>query len=231
MILENRVAVITGAGSGIGRVIAIAFAREGAQVVLTGRRVYKLEETAALCDDMAPHGKPRSKAIFEHADISSENDVAHLRNRVLESCGRCDILVNNAGVFRPEPGVLLHEATPDDWDAVMNTNVRGPFLCLRAFAPNMIENRYGRVINITSGLKHAAGHGVYSISKSALDALTKTAAHELKAHNVLVNALNPGWVKTEMASSAPDSPEKVVPLALELASLAPGEPSGVEHHA
>ena len=163
--------------------------------------------------------------------MSAENDVAHLRDRVLSAFGRCDILVNNAGIFRPEPGVLLHESPIDDWDAVMNTNVRGPFLCLRAFAPGMIEKRYGRIINITSGLKHAAGHGVYSISKSALDALTKTAAHELESCNVLVNALNPGWVKTEMATDAPHSPEKVAPVALKLASLPAGEPSGVEHHA
>lgn len=226
MILENRVAVITGAGSGIGRVIAVAFAREGAQVVLAGRRVSKLEETAALCNTVGPH-----KAIFESADIANEDDVTRLRDRVLTLFGRCDVLVNNAGVFKPEPGVLLHEAPVAAWETVMQTNVRGPFLCLRAFVPGMIENNYGRVINITSGLKHAAGHGVYSISKSALDALTKTAANELEDYNILVNALNPGWVKTEMAQNAPDEPEKVVPLALKLASLPVGEPSGVEHHA
>lgn len=226
MILENRVAVITGAGSGIGRVIAIAYAQEGAQVVLVGRRLHKLEETAALCDEIS-----QRKAISEPADIGDEANVSRLRDRVFHSFGRCDILVNNAGVFRPEPGVLLHEATLDDWNAVMNTNVRGAFLCLRAFAPGMIEQRYGRIINVTSGLKHASGHGVYSISKSALDALTKTAAHELEPHNILVNALNPGWVKTEMAQNAPHDPQKVAPLALKLASLPNGEPSGVEHHA
>jgi 3-oxoacyl-[acyl-carrier protein] reductase len=227
MILENRVALITGAGSGIGRVIAIAFAREGAQVVLTGRRLHKLEETAALCN--AP--SLSSKAIFEPADISEESEVTRLQERVLNAFGRCDILVNNAGIFKPEPGILLHQAGLDDWNSVMQTNVRGAFLCLRAFAPTMIEQRYGRVINVTSGLKHSAGHGVYSISKSALDALTKTAAHELEEHNILVNALNPGWVKTEMAQNAPDDPQKVAPLALKLASLPEGEPSGVEHHA
>ncbi len=230
MILENRVAVITGAGSGIGRVIAVAFAREGAQVVLTGRRVYKLEETATLCENVAQNITGH-KALLKGADIANEDDVTRLRDRVLSSFGRCDILVNNAGVFKPEPGVLLHEAPIADWDSVMQINVRGPFLCLRAFVPTMIENKYGRVVNVTSGLKHAAGHGIYSISKSALDALTKTAAHELEAHNILVNALNPGWVKTEMAQSAPDKPEKVVPLALKLASLPEGEPSGIEHHA
>ena len=227
MILENRVAVITGAGSGIGRVIAVAYAREGAQVVLTGRRAYKLAETAALCDAESTG----CKAIYEPADISEENEVVRLRDRVVNPFGRCDILVNNAGIFRPEPGVLLHEASLEDWNNVMQTNVRGAFLCLRAFALTMIEKRYGRIINVTSGLKHAAGHGVYSISKSALDALTKTAAHELEPHNILVNALNPGWVKTEMAQSAPHDPQKVAPLALKLASLPAGEPSGVEHHA
>lgn len=227
MILENRVAVITGAGSGIGRVIAIAFAREGARLVLTGRRLPKLQETAALCDAQLPG----YKAIYEPADIREESEVTRLQDHVLNSLGRCDILVNNAGVFRPEPGVLLYEATLDDWNSVMQTNVRGPFLCLRAFTPTMIKQRYGRVINVTSGLKHSAGHGVYSISKSALDALTKTAAHELAEHNILVNALNPGWVKTEMAQNAPDDPQKVAPLALKLASLPEDEPSGVEHHA
>ena len=227
MILENRVAVITGAGSGIGRVIAIAYAEAGAQVVLTGRRAHKLEETAALCNAV----NSGHKAVYEPTDISEESEVIRLRDRVLSVFGRCDILVNNAGVFKPEPGVLLHEASLEDWNSVMQTNVRGAFLCLRAFAPSMIEKRYGRVINVTSGLKHAAGHGVYSISKSALDALTKTAAHELEPHNILVNALNPGWVKTEMAQNAPHTPEKVAPLAITLASLPEGEPSGVEHHA
>ncbi len=222
MLLKNRVAVVTGAGSGIGRVIAVAFAREGASVVLAGRRVENLEATAALCS-----GSP----LVVGTDIGYQNGVAILQSRTLKQFGRCDVLVNNAGIFKPEPGILLHESPLAAWDAVMTTNVRGPFLCLRAFAPGMIAQRYGRIINITSGLKHAAGHGVYSISKSALDALTKTAAHELAEHNVLVNALNPGWVRTEMAQNAPDEPDKVAPLALQLASLPDGEPSGVEYHA
>lgn len=222
MLLTNRVAVVTGAGSGIGRVIAVAFAREGASVVLAGRRVEKLEATAALCS-----GSP----LVVSTDIGYQNGVAILQSRTLEQFGRCDVLVNNAGIFKPEPGVLLHESPLAAWDDVMKTNVRGPFLCLRAFAPGMIAQRYGRIINVTSGLKHAAGHGVYSISKSALDALTKTAAHELAEHNVLVNALNPGWVRTEMAQNAPDEPDKVAPLALQLATLPDGESSGVEYHA
>lgn len=226
MILEKRIAVVTGAGSGIGRVIAVAFAQEGAQVVLAGRRVHKLEETAEQC---ATQGQIRPLTVV--TDISSTDAVQILGQRVLEQYGRCDVLVNNAGIFKPEPGVLLHQSSVDDWDTVMATNVRGAFLCLCAFAPVMIEQHYGRVINITSGLKHAAGHGVYSISKSALDALTKTAAHELGPHDILVNALNPGWVKTEMATGAPDSPEKVAPLAVKLASLPVGEPGGVEYHA
>lgn len=222
MLLKDRVAVVTGAGSGIGRVIAVAFAEAGASVVLVGRRVEKLEETAALCS-----GSP----LVVSADIGYQNGVAILQSGTLKQFGRCDILVNNAGIFKPEPGVLLHESPLAAWDDVMKTNVRGPFLCLRAFAPGMIAQRYGRIINVTSGLKHAAGHGVYSISKSALDALTKTAAHELASHNVLVNALNPGWVRTEMAQNAPDEPDKVAPLALQLATLPDDEPSGVEYHA
>jgi 3-oxoacyl-[acyl-carrier protein] reductase len=218
---------VTGAGSGIGRVIAVAFAREGASVVLVGRRVSRLEETAALCRE----ANPNAQLLQVGADIGDEEEVEILRSRVREKFGRCDVLVNNAGVFKPEPGVLLHEAPVEAWDEVLRTNARGPFLCLRAFAPMMIEQRCGRIINITSGLKHAAGHGVYSISKSALDALTKTAAHELTKYNVLVNALNPGWVKTEMATSAPDDPAQVVPMALKLATLPDDEPSGVEYHA
>ena len=227
MILENRVAVITGAGSGIGREIAVAFAREGANVALIGRRVHKLEESAAL----SRKANVQCEVLIIGADISDEEEVEILQSRVLAQFGRCDVLVNNAGVFKPEPGTRLHESPPKDWDDVMHTNVRGPFLCLRAFAPGMIEQRYGRIINITSGLKHAAGHGVYSISKSALDALTKTAAHELAEFNVMVNALNPGWVRTEMATNAPDDPAQVVPMALRLATLPDDEPSGVEYHA
>lgn len=223
MLLQNRVAVVTGAGSGIGRVIAQAYAREGANLVLAGRREDKLRETAGAC---AP-----AKVLCVACDISREAEVDRLKNLVIEQFRRCDILVNNAGVFRPEPGTLLHETDLAAWDEVLCTNLRGPWLMLRALAPLMIAGRYGRIINVTSGLKHTAGHGAYSISKSGLDALTKTAAQELKTHNILVNALNPGWVRTEMAKHAPDDPVKVAPLALRLATLPDGEPSGVEYHA
>lgn len=222
MLLKDKIAVVTGAGSGIGRVISVAFAREGAHVVLVGRRLEKLEETAALCSGAGP--------LLVRADIGDEDEVNLLQRRVQAQFERCDVLVNNAGIFKPAPGTLLHETPIPDWDEVLRINVRGPFLCLRAFAPGMIARNYGRIINVTSGLKHSAGHGAYSVSKSALDSLTKTAAHELAPYNVLVNALNPGWVRTEMAQSAPDDPEQVVPLALQLATLPNDEPSGVEYH-
>lgn len=167
--------------------------------------------------------------IFPYQELHT-SAVERLRQTVLERFGRCDILVNNAGVSRPPAGTLLHESTLDDWEQVMNTNLRGAFLMLRAFIPIMIEQHYGRVINLTSGLKHAPGHGVYSISKSGIDSLTKTVAHELEKHNILVNTLNPGWVRTEMAPNAPDDPQKVIPLALQLATLPDGEPTGVEYH-
>lgn len=222
MKLQNRVAVITGAGSGIGRVIAVAFAQEGAQLVLVGRREHKLRETAELCGN---------DPLIVPADLRQEADVERLREAVLERFGRCEILVNNAGVFKPEPGVLLYESPVVAWDDVLDTNVRAAFLCLRAFVPGMIEQNYGRILSTTSGLKHAAGHGVYSVSKSALDALTKTAAQELRKYNILVNTLNPGWVRTEMATNAPEPPDKVGPVAVRLATLPPDEPSGVEFHA
>ncbi|MBV9864216.1 MAG: SDR family oxidoreductase [Abitibacteriaceae bacterium] len=222
MKLQNRVAVITGAGSGIGRVIAVAFAQEGAQLALVGRREHKLRETAELCGN---------DPLLVSADLRQEADVERLRDTVLGRFGRCEILVNNAGVFKPEPGVLLYESPVTAWDDVLDTNVRAAFLCLRAFVPGMIQQNYGRILSTTSGLKHAAGHGVYSVSKSALDALTKTAAQELRRYNILVNTLNPGWVRTEMATNAPEPPDKVGPIAVRLATLPPDEPSGVEFHA
>jgi 3-oxoacyl-[acyl-carrier protein] reductase len=223
MLLQDRVVVITGAGSGIGRVLTQAFSREGASIAIVGRRLEALQETARGCLDSR-------KVLCVQGNISVAEDVTKLQAAVCDAYLRCDILVNNAGIFKPEPGTPLHEASLEDWDEVMNTNVRGAWLCLRAFAPLMIEQNYGRIINLTSGLKHAAGHGIYSISKSALDSLTKTAAQELAAHDILVNALNPGWVRTEMASNAPNSPDQVVPLALRLATLPKGETSGVEFH-
>ncbi|MDF2441170.1 MAG: 3-oxoacyl-[acyl-carrier protein] reductase [Abditibacteriota bacterium] len=226
MELESRVAVVTGAGSGIGRVIAQALAGQGATLILVGRREKRLRETAADCTN----GEHDVQVLCLQCDVGVEADVERVRAAIAERFGRCDIAVNCAGVFRPKPGTLLHESDVAAWDAVINTNLRGPWLLLRALTPMMIAQQYGRVINLTSGLKHAAGHGVYSISKSALDALTKTAAQELKRHNILVNALNPGWVRTEMATNAPDDPHKVVPLALRLATLPDGEPSGVEYH-
>ena len=223
MLLQNRVAVVTGAGSGIGRVIAQAFAQEGAQLVLAGRREDKLRETAGGCGG--------AKVLCIACDMRQESEIENLKNSIIDNFNRCDILVNNAGVFRPEPGTLLHETQLSEWDEVLTTNLRGPWLLMRALTPLMISQRFGRIINLTSGLKHAAGHGAYSVSKAGLDALTKTAAQELKPHNILINALNPGWVRTEMATNAPDDPRKVAPLALRLASLPDGEASGVEFHA
>ena len=189
--LSNRVALVTGGTRGIGRDIAATLAECGARVVVTGRELQRAEEAASAVGAGA-----RGFA----ADMADSAAVAGLVTDVEEQVGPIDILVNNAGLTRDNIVVRLKD---EDWDAVMNANLRGAFVATRAASRGMMKRRWGRIINISSvvGLMGNKGQANYAASKAGLIALTKSVAKELGSRNVLVNAIAPGFIETEMTES------------------------------
>lgn len=192
MRLRDRVAVVTGAAKGMGDAICEAFAREGATVVAAARDPGPL---SALVERLprGDGGRPRHLAV--PTDVTREDQVAALADRALQELGRVDILLNGAGTIGPIE-TPLHKIAAEEWDRVLAVNVRGVFLCCRAFVPGMIERKYGKIINIagTSGLRGYRYRAAYSSSKWAVRGLTRTLALEVGPYNVNVNALVPGVV-------------------------------------
>jgi 3-oxoacyl-[acyl-carrier protein] reductase len=192
--LENQIAVVTGAGRGIGRAIALKFAAEGADVVCVSRTA---ENAGKVAGEIRALGR---KAWAQALDVSDPGTVAAAADRILAECGRVDILVNNAGVTRD--GLLMRMADAD-WDAVLNTNLKGAFLVTRAFCRAMVKQRSGRIINISSviGLIGNAGQCNYAASKAGLIGFTQSTARELASRGITVNALAPGFVETDMTAA------------------------------
>ncbi|MBI2095369.1 MAG: 3-oxoacyl-[acyl-carrier-protein] reductase [Candidatus Omnitrophica bacterium] len=193
--LEGQVAIVTGASRGIGREIALLLAREGARLVLTSRNLGPLQAVAGEIGEAG--GAP---PICLALDVKNAEKVQEFADKTLDNCKRVDILVNNAGVTRDGLFVRMTEA---DWDEVLDTNLKGAFLCMRAVSKIMMRQRAGRIINIASviGLTGNAGQANYAASKAGLIALTKSVARELGSRNVLVNAIAPGFIETEMTQS------------------------------
>jgi 3-oxoacyl-[acyl-carrier protein] reductase len=209
--LQGKTAIVTGAGTGLGRAAALAFAAEGANVVLAGRRKGKVDVVAA---EITAAG---GRALAIQADISSEADVRRLVASAVEAFGQIDILVNNAAVF--EPGAVA-ETSLAEWNLQIGINLTGAFLTTREVLPHMRARKYGRIINITSGLASngAGGYAAYSASKAGLESLTRTTAEEESEHGVLANLFNPGTVKSEMHATGQD-PAEVAPALIRLAAL------------
>jgi 3-oxoacyl-[acyl-carrier protein] reductase len=193
--LEGRIAVVTGAASGIGRGIAIAYAREGADVVVADKVTE--EQTADVIAAIKAHGR---EALFVRTDVSDEASVRRMAEQAIARFGRVDILVNNAGIFTES---LLEEMPIEDWDRVVNTNLRGTFLCTRILIGQMLERGDGRIINIASQLGQIGGGAVahYSASKAGVIGLTKALAREVSRRGVLVNAIAPGPIQTPLVES------------------------------
>jgi 3-oxoacyl-[acyl-carrier protein] reductase len=193
--LEGRIAVVTGAASGIGKGIAIAFAREGADIVVAD----KVDESGAaeVIAGIRAHGR---EPLFVHVDVADETSVNRMAAMSLAHFGRVDILVNNAGIFTES---LLEKMSVDDWDRVVDTNLRGTFLCTRALINQMLERGDGRIINIASQLGQIGGGSVshYAASKAGVIGLTKSLAREVASRGVLVNAIAPGPIETPLLDS------------------------------
>ena len=190
--LEGRIAVVTGAASGIGKGIAEAFAAEGADVVVADRTT---EEGAS--DVLAAVRARGRDVLFVRTDVSDDASVAEMTRQALERFGRVDILVNNAGIFTES---LLEDMPVEDWDRVVGTNLRGTFLCTRHLIGQMLERQDGVVINIASQLGQIGGAAVahYSASKAGVIGLTKAMAREVSTRGVRVNAIAPGPIMTPL---------------------------------
>ncbi len=194
--LEGRVAIVTGASRGIGRAVAASLAEDGASVVVSGRDAARVEMVAKELEAL---GVP---VLAVPGDVSRREDVERVVGRARERFGRIDILVNNAGIIRD---ALLVRMKDEDWDEVLNVNLRGAFLMTRAAAKVMIRQKGGRIINITSaaGTMGNAGQANYSAAKAGLIGLTRSAARELAHWGILVNAVAPGLIDTDMAAAIP----------------------------
>ncbi len=192
--LKDRTAIVTGASRGIGRSIALALAGAGAKVACVARSVDKLTETAEAI--RAAGGTAEVLAC----DVTSSESVEQVVAAVLEKWERLDILVNNAGITRD---TLIPRMQDQDWDDVINTNLRGAFLFTRAATRTMMQRRYGRIINIASisGLMGNPGQANYSASKAGMIGMTRTVAKELAGRKLTVNAIAPGFIETEMTAA------------------------------
>jgi len=191
--LTDQIAVVTGAGRGIGRAIALKFAAEGADVVCVSRTVENSEKVA---NEVRALGR---KAWAVAVDVSDAGAVAAAAEKILGDAGRVDILVNNAGVTRDG---LLMRMSDVDWDTVLNTNLKGAFLFTKAFTRAFAKQRSGRIINLASviGLIGNAGQVNYAASKAGLIGLTKSVARELAGRGVTCNAIAPGFIETDMTA-------------------------------
>ncbi|WP_027358454.1 3-oxoacyl-[acyl-carrier-protein] reductase [Desulforegula conservatrix] len=196
--MTPRVVVVTGGSRGIGRSICLAFADENTHIFLNySASVENAAETVRMIEEKG------GKATAIKADVSSDDEVEAFFGQALELCGRIDVLVNNAGVTKD--GLIARMKTTD-WDSVIDTNLKGAFLCIRAVVRPMMKQRDGRIINITSiaGVAGNPGQANYAASKGGLIALTKSAARELASRNITVNAVAPGYIETDMTAGLND---------------------------
>ncbi|MCR4843260.1 MAG: 3-oxoacyl-[acyl-carrier-protein] reductase [Eubacterium sp.] len=210
--LKGQVAVVTGAGSGIGRAVAVSMAKNGADVVIIyGSSEENARETEKLCK-LECEGV---NTLCIKADVGSFEEIDAAFDEVKEKMGRIDILVNNAGITRDN---LLLRMSEDDFDAVIRTNLKGTFNCMKKASRIMLRQKYGRIINLSSivGLRGNPGQMNYSASKAGVIGLTKSLAKEMASKNITVNAVAPGMIETRMSDAMTDEAhaamEKMIPL-------------------
>ena len=219
MLLDGRVALVTGASRGIGRAVAIALAKSGADVVVNcAGRVEAAEEVAG---EIRVLGR---RAFVVKANVADSGEVNEMVKSVLAEFGRLDILVNNAGITRDN---LIMRMSEEDWDSVMSVNLKGSFNCAKAVTRSMLKARYGRIVNISSvvGISGNAGQANYASTKAGLIGFSKSMAKELGSRNITVNVVAPGFIETDMTASMPDEMKKSMSSQISLGRL--GKPEDV----
>ncbi|MDR7418342.1 MAG: SDR family oxidoreductase [Armatimonadota bacterium] len=221
---DARVAIVTGGNRGLGLETCRQLARRGYRVVLTSR---DLARGAAAAEALR---RTDGDVTACRLDVTKPKEIERLREFVLETYGRAHVLVNNAAVYLDEGRSVL-ETTPEELQVTLDTNLRGPLLLCQGFAPGMRRQRYGRIVNVSSGSGQLStmtdDAPAYAMSKAALNALTRLVADALAGSNVLVNSVCPGWVRTDMGGRhAPRSVEQGVETIVWLATLPDGGPTG-----
>jgi 3-oxoacyl-[acyl-carrier protein] reductase len=199
--LEGKAAVVTGGGRGIGRAVCLAFAREGADVVVNfASKEQPAQEVVAMIEKMG------RRAIAVKGNVAVKSDVEVIIKTCVDQFGKIDILVNNAGATRPS---MLYKMTEEQWAEIIDIHLKGPFLCIQAASKYMMEQKYGKIINVTSaaGISGTKGQINYSSAKGGIIALTKSAARELAGYGITVNVVSPGYVSTEMTEKIRTDPK------------------------
>lgn len=204
MSLKGKVALITGGSGGIGRSIALELSKEGADIAIS--YMGNKEKALEVVEELEENGV---KALALKADVTKSEEVDEMFKNIEDSLGKVDILVNNAGITKDG---LLIRMKEEDWEAVMDTNLKGVFLCTKRAARPMMKNRYGKIINISSvvGVSGNIGQGNYSASKAGIIGFTKSMAKELASRGIRVNAVAPGFIKTQMTDVLKDEVKKAM---------------------
>jgi 3-oxoacyl-[acyl-carrier protein] reductase len=199
--LEGKAAVVTGGGRGIGRSICLAFAKEGANVIVNyASKDQPAQEVVEMIKKMG------RKAVAVKGNVAIKADAERIIQTAIDNFGKIDILVNNAGVSKPN---MLYKMTEEQWSEVVDIHLKGPFLCIQAASKYMMEQKSGKIINVTSaaGVSGTKGQINYSSAKGGIIALTKSAARELAGYGITVNVISPGYVSTDMTEKIRTDPK------------------------
>jgi 3-oxoacyl-[acyl-carrier protein] reductase len=209
IMLDGKVALITGGARGIGREIALLFAKHGANIAICDVNPEQSELTAKEIRDLG------RECIAFKADVTSLTDVQTMTDKILDKLGKLDILINNAGITKDN---LLLRMSEDDWDKVIAVNLKGCFVCTKVVSKVMLKQRFGKIVNVASiiGIMGNMGQANYAASKGGVIAFTKSVAKELAPRGIRVNAVAPGFIKTDMTAKLPEEIQKkmlsVIPL-------------------
>ena len=217
MSFNNRTAVVTGGSRGIGKAICLCLAKQGVNIALCyAGNSARAAETVAECEALGV------KALAVRCDVSNGAQVQALMDAAVKEFGRIDILVNNAGITRDK---LLMTMKEEDFDAVINTNLRGTFLCMKAVTRIMMKQRYGRIVNLSSivGVHGNAGQVNYAASKAGVIGMTKSLAKELASRGVTVNAVAPGFIDTDMTAALPENAKAALLSSIPAGTLGKAE--------
>ncbi len=212
MDFKEKVVIVTGSSRGIGKEIALSFAKAGASVVVSGRTADTLSPVIDALDAIG------AKSLAVAADVAKVDDAQNLIKKTIEEFGQIDVLVNNAGITRDN---LLLRLSEEDWDAVLDTNLKGAFNCIKACTKPMMKKRMGAIINISSvvGVMGNAGQVNYAASKAGMIGMTKSVAKELASRNIRVNAIAPGFIETDMTDNLAEKAKEELINSIPLAKL------------